>query len=336
MTNIIVIGASAGGLEPLRSIIGKLPANLQAALFVVMHLSPTAPSVLSNILRPRGGIDVQAAVDQEPIVPSRVYVAQPDLHLLIEPGYVRLTRGPRENRHRPAIDPLFRTAARAYGSRVLGIVLTGMGDDGSQGLQIIKSEGGTTIVQDPEEAMFPSMPNSAIKASAVDYVVRSAEIPKMIINLAKERWHDVTPSKAKDILAEHPRAEGEKLSEEYDERKMGKPSMYTCPDCSGTLWEVMEGDTLRFRCRVGHAFSPEAMRDGYSESVEGALWTAVRVLEESAALERRLAGDAASRGDQFTADRFADAATGREEQAAIIRDLLMSKENKEQNVSKVQ
>jgi two-component system chemotaxis response regulator CheB len=278
-------------------------------------------------------LKVCGALDGQPIKPGHVYVAQPDMHLLIEPGYVRLTRGPRENRHRPAIDPLFRTAARAYGPRVLGIVLTGMLDDGAQGLLIVKSEGGTTIAQDPEEAMFASMPRNAIKTAVVDYILKTAEIPPKVVSLVDEEvWRSVQPARAKDIRAEYPRPEGEKMSEQHDERAMGKPSMFTCPDCSGTLWEVVEGDLLRFRCRVGHAFSPESMRDGYTESVEGALWSAVRILEESAALERRLAGDAETRGDRLSADRFTGVAQEREEQAAILRDMLMSKGNGERTI----
>ena len=335
MPNIIVIGASAGGIEPLRLIVRALPADLQAALFIVMHLSPSSPSVLSSILDSATGLQVGAARDGEPIRPSRVYVAQPNLHLLIEPGTVRLTRGPRENRHRPAIDPLFRSAARAYGPRVLGIVLTGMLDDGAQGLSIVKSEQGVTIVQNPEEAVFPSMPRSAIQTGDVDFVLEAAAIPSKIRELVREPWTDTEPARAKDILAEYPRPEGEKMREEFDERTNGKPSMFTCPDCSGTLWEVQEGELLRFRCRVGHAFSPESMREGYAEDIEGALWTAVRILEESASLERRLAAEAENRGDRLSADRFSDIATGREDQAGLLRDMLMSKVRREQIVRRV-
>src|SRR5262245_29960420 len=149
MSNIVVIGASAGGVEPLQEILRSLPSNLPAAVFVVMHLSPLAPSALPQILNANGGMKATAAKDGERIEPSRVYVASPNLHMLIEPGRVRLTHGPKENRHRPSIDPLFRTAARAYGPRVLGIVLTGLMDDGAIGLHVIKHEGGTAIVQDP-------------------------------------------------------------------------------------------------------------------------------------------------------------------------------------------
>ena len=335
MPNIIVIGASAGGVEPLREIVRALPADFQAAVFVVMHLAPSSPSLLPTILAGPSRIRVAAAVDGEPIVPSRVYVAPPDLHLLIEPGYVRLTRGPRENRHRPAIDPLFRTAARAYGKRVAGVVLTGMLDDGALGLYLVKSQGGTAIVQDPSEAMFPSMPKNGLKAVDIDYVLRAAEIGPKLIELDSGPWQPLEAARAKDILREFPRPEGEKMSEENDERVNGKPSIYTCPDCSGTLWEVRDGDLLRFRCRVGHAFSPDSMRDGYVEWVEGALWSAVRILEESASFERRLAGEAAARGDNSLADRFSDVAEGREQEANIIREMLMSKENPEERANEI-
>lgn len=266
-------------------------------------------------------------------MPSRAYVAPPDLHLLIEPGYVRLTRGPRENRHRPAIDPLFRTAARVYGSRVAGIILTGMLDDGALGLHIVKSEGGVAIVQDPDDAMFPSMPANVLKIVDVDYALKASDIGPKIVELVHEPWQSLDKSRAKDVLREFPRPEGEKMSEQNDERIQGKPSMFTCPDCNGTLWEVQEENLIRFRCRVGHAFSPEAMRDGQTESIEAALWSAVRALEESASLERRLAGDAAARGDNMSADRFSDVAEGREQQAALIREMLMSKQNPEEKAN---
>jgi len=324
--NIVVIGASAGGIEVLRSIARSLPRDLQAAIFVVTHMASSTPSVLSKILRCPGGIRVSPAVDGEPIEPSRIYVATPDLHLLVEPGRVRLTRGPRENRQRPAVDPLFRTAAHAYGSRVLGIVLSGLLDDGALGLYIVKSEGGTAMVQDPNEAMFDSMPRKALAIVDVDYVLKAAEMPQVIEDLAKEPWRPVEPERARAVRRQVLGPEDERMSKADDEREMGKPSMFTCPDCSGTLWEVQEGDLTRFRCRVGHAFSPESMRDGYRDDIEGALWTAVRTLEESAAFERKLASLASDRADEKTANRFLDVAASREQQAEIIRELLMKKD----------
>jgi two-component system chemotaxis response regulator CheB len=202
--NVIVIGASAGGVEPLRYIVRALPADFPAAIFIVMHLSPLSPSVLPNILGTRGRMKVGGAVDGQPIEPANVYVAPPDMHLLVEPGYMRLSRGPRENRHRPAIDPLFRSAARSYGSRVIGIVLTGMLDDGAQGLHVVKSQGGIAIVQDPEEAAFNPMPLSAMKNNHVDYVLKVAEMPKKIMQLVDGPWQTIEADRAEEVLREFP------------------------------------------------------------------------------------------------------------------------------------
>src|SRR5262249_35480606 len=161
-----------------------------------MHLSPLSPSVLPSILKTPRGLKITAAMDGQPIQAGHVYVAQPDLHLLIEPGYVRLSRGPRENRHRPAIDPMFRSASRAYGPRLLAIFLTGLLDDGAQGLHIVKSAGGITMVQDPDEAMFNDMPRNAIKVAEIDYVLKVAEMPQKIMEFVREPWTEVDPSRA--------------------------------------------------------------------------------------------------------------------------------------------
>ncbi len=325
MPNIVVIGASAGGVEPLRDIAAMLPADLKAAVFIVMHLSPNSPSMLPKILDDAGPLKAHTPENGEKIRPGHIYVAPPDQHMLLGPGVIHLTNAARENRHRPAIDPLFRSAAHMYGNRVLGIVLTGMSDDGTIGLHIIKHEGGTAIVQDPSEAMFPSMPSAALKAADVDFVLNVAAIPAKIVSLATEKWSSNGVANARSVEA-LVGPEGEKMSE--DERIMGKPSIFTCPDCSGTLWEMEEGGLLHYRCRVGHSYSTEAMREGYNESVEGALWTAVRVLEESASLERRLEDQATQRGDTRTALRFGDVARGRKEQADLIRDILLTRSPK--------
>jgi two-component system chemotaxis response regulator CheB len=333
LPNIIVIGASAGGVQSLRDITRPLPADFQAAIFVVMHISPLTPSVLPNILSAGSPLVAAAAFDGDPIEPGRIYVAPPDHHMLVEPGHVRLTRGPKENRHRPAIDPLFRTAARAYGPRVLGIVVSGMLDDGATGLHIIKHEGGIAIVQDPKEAAFPSMPLSAIRAVSVDFILPTKAIAAKIMELVKEPWKGSERGRAREIARDIRGPEDEKMKEDEDERQMGRPSMFTCPDCSGTLWEMEDGDLLRFRCRVGHAFSAEGVRNGYSDSVEGALWTAVRSLEESASLERRMADMAKARGDELSAANFTGIAEDRLQQAAMIRNMLLSKQKSEEEES---
>jgi two-component system chemotaxis response regulator CheB len=186
--NIIAIGASAGGVEALCSVIRPLPTDLQAAIFVVVHVSPSTPSKLPQILSYAGALQTSAASDGEAIQPSRIYVAPPDRHMVIEPGRIRLTRAPREHRHRPAIDPLFRSAATAYGSRVVGIVMTGLLDDGSIGLHIIKSNGGIAIVQDPSEAPFPSMPLNALRTTDIDYILPTTAIAGKILDLVTEPW----------------------------------------------------------------------------------------------------------------------------------------------------
>src|SRR5262245_231297 len=216
MPNIVVIGASAGGVEALREITSSLPANLQAAIFVVMHLSPAVPSALAQVLGARAEMRVTTANDGDRIEPSRIYTARPNLHMLIEPGIVRLSHGPKENRHRPSIDPLFRTAARAYGPRVVGIVLTGLMDDGAVGLHVIKHEGGVAIVQDPKDALFPSMPESAIRMVPVDFVLPASQIAEKIIELVHEPWTDKESSRAKEIAHATPTGEGEKMRLEED------------------------------------------------------------------------------------------------------------------------
>src|SRR5262245_1327340 len=214
MPNIIVIGASAGGLDPLKTILNPLPADFQAAIFVVMHLSPLAPSALPEILTRAASMEVVAPVDGEQIKPKRVYVAPPDRHLLVEPGRIRLTRGPRENRHRPAIDVLFRTAARADGHRVVGLILTGLMVDGAGGLHVIKSEGGIAIVQDPRDAMFAMMPESALGTGVVDIVLPASAMPAKIMELVREPWKDKETSRAESVAEEVPTPEGEKMREE--------------------------------------------------------------------------------------------------------------------------
>ncbi len=322
MPNIVVIGASAGGLEVLRGIVRRLPADMPAALFVVRHTSPLTPSVLPGILDGAGSLTAIEAADNMPIAPGRIYVAPPDHHMLIEPGRLHLTRGPRENRQRPAIDATFRTAARAYGRRVLGIVLSGLLGDGTAGLQIIKSEGGVAIIQDPEEAAFDAMPLSALRNVAVDFILPAAEIGPKILSLIDEPWTPSDSGRQAELDGEAQSPEGEKMIE--DERILGRPSTFTCPECQGSLWELQEGEVLRFRCRVGHAFSVDGMRVQYSDTIEAALWSAVRVLEESAALERRLAAEAAAKGREQSAQRFAEIASGREQEALTIRKMLLS------------
>jgi two-component system, chemotaxis family, protein-glutamate methylesterase/glutaminase len=322
--DIIVVGASAGGVEALQGLVSGLPADLPAAVFIVLHMSPDAPSLLPHILNRAARLPVGAAVDNTPITPGHIYVAVPDHHLLIERGRVCLYRGPKENRARPAVDPLFRSAARAYGPRVIGVVLTGALDDGTSGLQAIKARGGLAVVQDPTEALYPGMPRSAREHVAVDYCLPLAEIPALLARLA------ATPAPAESTYPVPPNLDVEVQTAELDMDVInngevpGTPSVFTCPECHGTLWEIQDGNLLRFRCRVGHAYSAESMLAEHDASLETALWSALRALEESTALAKRMAATAREHNHPLLVTRYEQRAREQEQHAALVRNLLMN------------
>ena len=320
--DIIVVGASAGGVEALGALAAGLPADLPAAVFVVLHVPAYGASVLPGILSRRGPLPAVHPTDGEPIRLGHIYVAPPDHHLLVEKGRVRLTRGPHENGHRPAVDILFRSAALAYGPRVVGVVLTGTLDDGTAGLYAVKQRGGLAVAQDPEDALFASMPRCAIESVSVDHIVPMTEIGPTLARLVRLP----APEESKALMP--PDLGTETKVAEFDmgaieTPREGKPSGYACPDCHGTLWEVQEGELLRFRCRVGHAFSPESLLAAQSDALEEAFWTALRALEESAALADRLHGRAADRGHGLAADRFREQAADARRRAAIVRQALL-------------
>jgi two-component system chemotaxis response regulator CheB len=322
--DIIVIGASAGGVEAISQLARQLPGNLPAAIFVVLHVPAHSPSMLPQILNRKGALTALHPADGEAIRNGRIYVAPPDFHLLVEPGRVRLTRGPRENGHRPAVDPLFRTAARAFGPRVVGLVLSGTLDDGTAGLAAIKQRGGVTVVQDPDDALYPGMPRSALETVVVDHALPVAAIAELLGRLAH------APVKASEG---HPMPDGMEMESQMaafnmdaieDENRNGQPSAFACPDCGGTLWELTDGDLIRFRCRVGHAWTANGLVAEQSESVETALWTALRALEERAALCLRVAERMHSRGLDISASRFREQAVDSKRRAAFLQQVLVS------------
>ncbi len=326
--DVIVLGASAGGVEALAEIISLLPADLPAAIFVVLHIPPHGASVLPSIISRRGRLPARHPEDGEAVRRGQVYVAPPDHHLLLrqEAGqlFVRLTRGPAENGHRPAVDTLFRSAARAAGARVAGVILTGTLDDGTAGLEAVKIRGGVALVQDPEEALFSSMPRSAIENVAVDYVQPLAGLAKTLTALAKG-GAGVTEEAGEAPVSKILATEDEVAALDanaLETPRAGRPSGFSCPDCHGVLWEVQENELVRYRCRVGHAFSPESLLAAQSEYLEEALWSALRALEESAALAERLQGRAEDRGHTLAAARFAEQAGDDHQRAATIRLVL--------------
>ncbi len=333
--DIVVIGASAGGVEALRSLVHDLPPKLAAAIFVVVHFPANYSSILPEILTRSGPLPARHARDGERIEPGRIYVAPPDHHLLLHRGCMRLSHGPHENAHRPAVDPLFRTAARAYGPRVIGVVLTGNLDDGTAGLGDIKERGGAAIVQLPSDAVCASMPQSAIDNVEVDRVVPLKQIAKSIVELTHARvdggtvWrrkHHSSSNHADYLQEEADMAETDADQMQLDDRP-GEPSGFTCPECGGALWELKDKKLLRFRCRTGHAYSVQTLMTEQTTGVESALWAAMATLKEKSSLVRRMADQAQQRGQSVVVPRLTRQADAADRDVEILRRVLLGFKN---------
>lgn len=318
--DIVVVGASAGGIPTLKTLVGSLPADFPAAMFIVQHMSPEAKSVLPEILARAGPLPVSSASDNEEIQLGHIYVAPPNCHLLVEPEQVRVVRGPRENRHRPSVDVLFRSAAWAFGPRVVGVVLTGYLDDGTAGLWAIKTCGGVTVVQDPFDALHQAMPESAAKAVDVDYSLPVSQIAPLLVQLAHEPI---------DPLREFARPSTIKTEIEFakmdrditDMNTLGTLSPFTCPACRGALWELQDGDILRYRCHTGHAYSKESLLSDQTTAVEDALYAALRAVEEKSTALRRLSERHAGHSEPLEKD-YRNKASELDETAQVLRSLL--------------
>jgi two-component system, chemotaxis family, protein-glutamate methylesterase/glutaminase len=322
---IVVIGASAGGVEALTQVVRHLPKNLAAPVFVVLHIPPDATSVLPDILARNGRLRAKAARDGERYENGTIYVAPPDFHLLVNDGTLRLRRGPRENRVRPSVDPLFRSAAIAAGPHAIGVILTGSLDDGTAGLIAIKQRGGTAIIQDPKDAVYPGMPQSALEHVDADVCVPLSRISEEIVNAVNR---PVVRPRPRAVVTEDMEME-KKIAEMdsatmQDDNRPGEPSAFSCPECGGVLWEIKDGEYVRFRCRVGHGYSPETMLGAQSEQLEAALWSAMKTLEESARLSRRLADSERARGHDWMVERFEERERDARDRAEVIRQFLMS------------
>jgi two-component system, chemotaxis family, protein-glutamate methylesterase/glutaminase len=276
---IIVIGASSGGLDVLRGLVGRLPADFPAPICVVLHVSPQSPGILYHILRGAGQLEAVMAQTGMKLRPGTIYVAPPDHHLLVEPGVVRLSRGPKENRFRPAIDPLFRSAAQAYGPAAIGVILTGNLDDGTAGLLTIKRLGGVAVVQDPAEAMYPSMPRSALAHVAVDASVPSHRLADVLLQIVTTPVSD-RPFEVPDSVRVEVAIAGEERAMEDDLNELGHPSIFACPECHGVLLQMKDRHPLRFRCHTGHAYSAESLLADVNDAIEDSLYNALRALEE--------------------------------------------------------
>lgn len=279
---LVVIGASAGGIEALRELVAALPADFPAPIVVVLHTSPQSPGILHEILARAGPLPAVPSHSGERLQPGRIYVAPPDFHVLVEPNRVRLTKGPRENRFRPAIDPLFRSAAQVYGPAAIGVVLTGNLDDGTAGLWAIKQLGGIAIAQDPRDALFPAMPHNAIQHVRVDHIVALADLAPLLVRLTAAAPQHHSDSPALPNLEVEVRIAREEDPLKIGVEQMGEPSTFACPECHGVLRQMKEAGRLRFRCHTGHAYSPDSLLADISEGIEVALWNAIRSLQEGA------------------------------------------------------
>jgi two-component system chemotaxis response regulator CheB len=321
--DIIVIGGSAGAVEALVRLVSGLPADLPAAVFVTVHTTPTTPSLLPKILTRAGRLPAAHPRDGDRIEPGRICIPPPDHHLLLDDGRVRVVRGPKENGHRPALDPMFRTAAVHYGRRVVGVVLTGMLDDGTAGLLAIKRRGGVAVAQNPNEALFPGMPLSAIANVDVDHVLHVSEIPPLLARLSREPVTE-PPLPVPEEMMQEAEIAGMDEAALADLERPGAPSGLNCPECHGTLFEIRDGKITRHRCRVGHAYSIETLHASQTEQVEAALWSAVVALKEKAVLARRMMNHMRERGHQVSATRFEEDGKDAEQRAKVIQDLLES------------
>jgi two-component system chemotaxis response regulator CheB len=304
--HIVVIGASAGGVETLQRVVRGLPGDLPATICIVLHLHPGSPSALAAILRRASVLPCRTAVDGEELRDGEILVAPPDRHLAIDGRRVALTVGPRENGHRPSVDVLFRSAAAAaQDGHVIGVVLSGTRDDGAAGLAVIKASGGGTIVQDPEEALYGGMPANAIAHVRVDQVVPSDRVADAIIKM-------VTGGPPGSYPPDNP----------GPEPLPGPPVVTACPECGGVLSENREAGVTQWRCKVGHRYSPESLADAQAESVEAAMWAAVRALEDRQMLLERMGVQLETRGHMRSAASFRGRAVEAASQARVVRGAL--------------
>lgn len=319
---VVVVGASAGGIEALRDLVGRLPRDFPAPIAITLHTSPESPGVLHEILGRAGRLPVISPTDNERLAPGSIYVAPPDYHLLLEPGRVRVTKGPRENRFRPAIDPMFRSAAQVFGPGAIGVVLTGNLDDGTAGLWAIKQLGGVAIVQDPDDAMFPSMPQSALDHVKVDHSVPVSDIARLLVRLTAVPVEVAAPAVPEPMEIEVSIAMEEDPFKAGIER-LGEPSTFACPECHGVLMQVKEAGRMRFRCHTGHAYSAESLLADIRNSIETTLWSAIRAMQEGDLLLRKMAEHLKTH-NAAEAKRVAERAADMSRKADAVREMVMA------------
>ncbi|OCB41480.1 protein-glutamate methylesterase [Mycobacterium malmoense] len=286
LRGVVAIGASAGGVDALSRLAAGLSADVPYAYLVTLHIPAGTPSVLDRIVDRSGPLPAVPAEDGAALEPARIYVARPDRHLMVDDHRVVLSQGPTENGHRPAINALFRSVALTFGPRAIGVLLSGVLDDGVLGLGAIRSRGGTTIGQSAEDALFPTLPNNARDAGVLDREAAAADIGALLKELSHQEPKDPNMQRDAAMELENRIAMMSRFATDFDTQQLGAPSGYTCPDCNGSLVSISEGN---FRCQVGHAWTADALLAARDDEVEGALWVALRSLQEKARLARQLA-----------------------------------------------
>jgi len=324
--DLIVIGTSAGGVEALQVLARGLPGDLPAAVLVVLHTTPEGPYLMPEILSRVSALEVVLPRDDGPIEPGKIYIAPPDLHLLVAGDRLHLSRGPKENRTRPAIDPLFRTAAASYGSRVIGVILTGKLDDGTAGACAVKERGGTLVVQDPEDALYPSMPASALRSADADFTCRLSEIAPLLERLVREpaaRAPDVPKSQVYELESRF--LEMENLSsDEMD--SIGTRAGISCPECHGLIWKIKGTGVPRYRCHVGHAYTALSMLEGQAETQETHLWQALRLMTDRVSLILELRSHAQHAARREEASSYGAQVKHLQKNIESIREMLKAEE----------
>jgi two-component system, chemotaxis family, protein-glutamate methylesterase/glutaminase len=313
---VVAIGASAGGVEAMTNLAAGLTAELPYAYLMVLHIPPSTQSALAHIIDRAGPLPATAAHDGGPLRAGHIYVGVPDRHLLVEDHHQVLSQGPTESGHRPAINALFRSVALTYGPQVIGVLMSGVLDDGVAGLAAIRSRGGITIAQSPSDALFPAMPSKAIDYGVVDHQAAAADIGELLAKLSMQEVekHDMKADPKMEL--ENRIAMARRFSTNFDTQELGPVSSYTCPDCNGALISV---DNDNFRCHVGHAWTAEGLLSAHDREVETALWVAVRSLQEKARLSRQLA-QKVGRGIMF--DRYTAQAQEAESALEVLSERL--------------
>jgi two-component system chemotaxis response regulator CheB len=333
MPKIVLVGGSAGAIKALKIILPMLPQDFPAAVLIVTHIGPHR-SMVPEILGRCSAMPVRHATDGEPLIPGRVLVAPPDEHLTVVTkdgrAYVRLLHGPKENHCRPAIDPLFRSAASAFRENTIGVVLSGYLDDGTVGLQAVKACGGLAIVQDPTEAEAMDMPASALEHVDVDRVLRVSEIGPALVELVSRSVQPGGP-RHEDPRSDLPswidienRITG-RDSDMDDLEQIGKPSSLTCPECSGALWEICRNGPIRYRCHTGHAFTAKVLEALQGSAVEDAIWGAIRALHEQERLFSKLCEKERQSGDAERAAEYQAKAAQAKVHAQSLRDVIATR-----------